>query len=264
MHIKYLALGLALGIPAAASGDAVTIPPSAGTLKPLQPVVEQASPASTRLSRRVVLASALEHQAPQISPKVLDLALAAVGCAQADGVAPDARRLAVIDYSRSSLQPRLWVFDLTNHQLLYHEVVAHGQGSGGDIPTRFSNDDGSHASSLGLFVTRNTYIGHNGLSLRMDGLERGVNDAAMARAIVMHGASYVNPAVNRGMGRLGRSWGCPALRSAVAKPIIDVMKNGQFVFSYYPDQAWLARSALLKCASARRLLAAVGQRGGNA
>jgi len=78
----------------------------------------------------------------------------------------------------------------------------------------------------------------------------------MARAIVMHGAAYVNPAVDQGMGRLGRSWGCPALRAAVAKPIIDVMKNGQFVFSYYPDQAWLAHSALLKCAAARQRLAA--------
>jgi hypothetical protein len=85
----------------------------------------------------------------------------------------------------------------------------------------------------------------------MDGLEPGINDAAMDRAIVMHGASYVNADTGRQMGRLGRSWGCPALRNAVAKPIIDVMKNGQFVFSYYPDQAWLARSALATCAAAR-------------
>jgi hypothetical protein len=139
------------------------------------------------------------------------------------------------------------VFDLKSDKLLYEEVVAHGQGSGGDVPSRFSNDDGSHASSLGLFVTRDTYVGHNGYSLRMDGLEQGINDAAMSRAIVMHGAAYVNPQAGRQMGRLGRSWGCPALRAAVAKPIIDVLKDGQFVFSYYPDQHWLTRSALLKC-----------------
>lgn len=196
-------------------------------------------------------AATLDALAPQADPKVLELALAAVRCAQADGVGTSARRLAVIDYSRPSLQPRLWVFDLASHKLLYHELVAHGSGSGGNVPTRFSNVDGTHASSLGLFVTGDTYVGRNGYSLRMDGLEPGINDAAMDRAIVMHGASYVNADTGRQMGRLGRSWGCPALRNAVAKPIIDVMKNGQFVFSYYPDQAWLARSALATCAAAR-------------
>jgi hypothetical protein len=196
-------------------------------------------------------AATLDALAPQADPKVLELALAAVRCAQADGVGAAAQCLAVIDYSRPSLQPRLWVFDLASHKLLYHELVAHGSGSGGNVPNRFSNVDGTHASSLGLFVTGDTYVGRNGYSLRMDGLEPGINDAAMDRAIVMHGAPYVNADSGRQMGRLGRSWGCPALRSAVAKPIIDVMKNGQFVFSYYPDQAWLARSALATCAAAR-------------
>jgi L,D-transpeptidase-like protein len=193
----------------------------------------------------------LARLAPAADPNVLELALGAMRCAQADGVGEHAQRLAVIDYSRSSLEPRLWVFDLASDTLLYQELVAHGQGSGGDVPNRFSNDDGSHASSLGLFVTRDTYVGHNGYSLRMDGLEHGINDAAMERAIVMHGAAYVNADAGKRMGRLGRSWGCPALRSAIAKPIIDVLKDGQFVFSYYPDQDWLARSALLKCPAAR-------------
>jgi len=130
----------------------------------------------------------LSHLAPAADQKVIELAVSAMHCAQADGVGADAQRLAVIDYSRSSLEPRLWVFDLAAHRLLYQEVVAHGQGSGGDVPNRFSNDDGSHASSLGLFVTRDTYIGHNGYSLRMQGLEHGINDAAMSREIVMHGA----------------------------------------------------------------------------
>jgi hypothetical protein len=145
----------------------------------------------------------------------------------------------------------LWVFDLRSHRLLYREWVAHGSGSGGNLPTHFSNEDGSHASSVGLFVTGATYMGRNGYSLRMDGLEPGFNDAAMDRAIVMHGADYVNAAADKALGRLGRSWGCPALRSAVARPIIDVMKDGQFVFAYYPEQAWLARSALLHCPAAQ-------------
>ncbi|MBU8975084.1 murein L,D-transpeptidase catalytic domain family protein [Lysobacter sp. MMG2] len=193
----------------------------------------------------------LSRLAPGADPKVLDLAVSAMECAQASGIGAAARRLAVIDYSRPSLVPRLWVFDLNAGKLLYEEVVAHGQGSGDNLATRFSNRDGSHQSSIGLFVTADTYTGKNGYSLRMRGLEPGVNDAAMARAIVMHGAPYVDPEQGRRMGRLGRSWGCPAVRSVVAKPMIDLLKDGQFVFSYYPDQAWLARSALLNCPAVR-------------
>jgi hypothetical protein len=205
---------------------------------------------TTTLLAAATRPAALAQLAPAADPAVIELALGAMRCAQAQGTAIDATRLAVIDYSRSSLQPRLWVFDLAAHTLAYEELVAHGQGSGGDVPDRFSNDDGSHASSLGLFVTRDTYSGHNGYSLRMQGLEPGINDAAMARAIVMHGAAYVNADAGHHMGRLGRSWGCPALRQAVAKPVIDTLKDGQFVFSYYPDQHWLTRSALLKCPAA--------------
>lgn len=197
------------------------------------------------------LAQELARQAPSADPQVLALGLSAMQCAQAHGTGPDASRLAVIDYSRSSLTPRLWVFDLARQKLLYEEWVAHGQGSGEDVPHRFSNDEGTHASSLGLFYTRETYQGRNGYSLRMQGLDEGFNDAALSRAIVMHGAAYVNAGNGRRMGRLGRSWGCPALRTAVARPIIDQLKDGQFVFSYYPEQAWLARSALTRCAQAR-------------
>jgi hypothetical protein len=246
MRTSFMALLLALGVPAAVFG-ASAHPRAGAAERPLR-----AHHPADRGPLQLALATQLTRAAPGIDPKVLDLALSAVQCARAAGAGPHAERLAVIDYSLSSLKPRLWVFDLASQQLLYHEVVAHGQGSGGDVPTHFSNANESHASSLGLFVTGDTYIGHNGYSLRMDGLEKGINDAAMARAIVMHGAAYVNPAVDRGIGRLGRSWGCPALRQAVARPIIDVMKNGQFVFSYYPDQAWLAHSALLRCAAAHR------------
>jgi hypothetical protein len=193
-------------------------------------------------------AQRLARLAPDADPHVLQLALMAMHCAQSHGVGVNAQRLAVIDSSRSSLTRRLWVFDLAHSTLLFHEPVAHGQGSGGDVPTHFSNASGSHASSLGLFVTREAYIGRNGYSLRLDGLEPGINDASMARAIVMHGAAYVDLAAGRAQGRLGRSWGCPALRPAVTRPVIDALKEGQFVFAYYPDQAWLTRSTLLHCA----------------
>ena len=185
--------------------------------------------------------------APRANGEAVALALAAMRCAQASGIGVGASRLAVIDYSRPSTEPRLWVFDLATSALLYEEVVAHGRGSGENLAKVFSNASGSHASSLGLFLTRETYHGRNGYSLRMEGLEPGVNDAAMARAIVMHGASYVDPSSASFRGRLGRSFGCPAVRQAVARGMIDVLKGGQFVFAYYPDAGWLA-SARWKCA----------------
>jgi hypothetical protein len=185
--------------------------------------------------------------APRANPEAVVHALAAMRCAQTAGLGVDASRLAVIDYSRPSTEPRLWVFDLRSKRLLYEEVVAHGRGTGENFATKFSNANGSHASSLGLFLTRNTYQGRNGYSLRMEGLEPGINDAAMERAIVMHGAPYVDPAVAARQGRLGRSFGCPAVREAVARGMIDVLKDGQFVFAYYPDAEWLTQSRW-KCA----------------
>ena len=189
----------------------------------------------------------LARLAPDADPRVLTLALEARECASRQLGQTPSPRLAVIDYSRASTLPRLWVFDLDNDRLLFREVVAHGQGTGENMARAFSNLDGSHQSSLGLFRTADTYEGHNGYSLRMQGLEPGTNDAAMARAIVMHGAAYVNTDTARQQGRLGRSWGCPALRPQVAKQVIDSLKNGQMIFAYYPNSNWLAHSPFLGC-----------------
>jgi hypothetical protein len=196
------------------------------------------------------LAVRLGQLAPEADPKVIALALKARHCAALNGQADaTTARLAVIDYTRPSTERRLWVFDLAapQPQLLYAEYVAHGRASGENWASRFSNDDGSHQSSLGLFRTAETYQGGNGYSLRMDGLEVGVNDRARQRAIVMHGAPYVDPVQARRQGRLGRSFGCPAVRRAVAKPLIDTLKHGQLLFAYYPDENWLAHSAYLSC-----------------
>jgi L,D-transpeptidase catalytic domain len=192
-------------------------------------------------------AASLASLAPEANHEALALAVSAMRCAQGSGLGVEATRLAFIDYSLPSTEPRLWVFDIERNRLLYEEVVAHGRGSGENLAKVFSNVSGSHASSLGLFLTRETYHGRNGYSLRMDGLEPGVNDAAMARAIVMHGAPYVNPLVAGKQGRLGRSFGCPAVREAVARGMIDVLKDGQFVFAYYPDATLLNRTKW-KCA----------------
>ena len=152
-----------------------------------------------------------------ITPGVLEMALSAARCAEQAGVVNNPGTLTVIDYSKPSTARRMWVFDLTAQTLLYEELVAHGRGSGDNIATSFSNKDGSHQTSLGLFVAAEPYIGQNGYSLRLDGLERGVNDRARERAIVIHGAAYVSDDLARSIGRLGRSWGCPAVREGVAR-----------------------------------------------
>ena len=189
----------------------------------------------------------LSRLAPDADPRVLSLALEARECASQELGQPASPRLAVIDYSLASTTPRLWVFDLEKNTLLFRELVAHGQGTGENMARAFSNRNGSHQSSLGLFRTAGTYQGNNGYSLRMEGLEPGTNDAAMERAIVMHGAAYVSAQNAQKQGRLGRSWGCPALRPEVAKQVIDSLKNGQMIFAYYPDTNWLARSPFLDC-----------------
>ena len=196
---------------------------------------------------------------------------AAEALARLAALAPQADRgvlalaLAARDYSLPSTARRLWVFDMREGRLLQHEHVAHGRGSGDNYATAFSNRDGSHQSSLGLFRTAETYMGGNGYSLRLYGLEPGVNDNARARSIVMHGAWYVDPALAAKQGRLGRSYGCPALRRQVARVIIDELKDRNLLFSYAADPAWLQRSRDFACSgrSAGEILADA-RRGGSA
>jgi hypothetical protein len=192
------------------------------------------------------LENALVKAAPGADAKVIALAVRATQCSRAQGVAP-AQRLAVIDYSLPSTEQRLWVFDLKQRKLLFHELVAHGRKSGENMATLFSNLNESHATSLGLFRTQQSYLGQNGYSLRMEGLEPGFNDNAFDRAIVIHGAPYVSPVLARANGRIGRSLGCPAVRPAIAHRLIDSMKDGQLLFSYYPDQRWLKSSSYINC-----------------
>ncbi|MDB5980623.1 MAG: hypothetical protein JWQ69_1638 [Pseudomonas sp.] len=195
------------------------------------------------------LEAALVKAAPDANAKVIALAVRASQCRLAQGSAP-AQRLAIIDYSRPSTEQRLWVFDLQHRTLLFHELVAHGRNSGENMASQFSNQNESKATSLGLYRTGATYLGHNGYSLRMEGLEPGFNDHAFDRGIVIHGAPYVSPDLARSNGRIGRSLGCPAVRPAIAHPLIDSMKDGQLVFSYYPDQRWLSASSFINCDSA--------------
>jgi hypothetical protein len=176
---------------------------------------------------------------------VFEMALNAASCAVSTGAVQNPGTLTVIDYSKPSTQRRLWVFDLKSRELVYEELVAHGQGSGANLTTTFSNEAETHRTSLGLFRTDTTYVGKNGYSLRLDGLDKGFNDRARERAIVMHGAPYVSEAFVKANGRLGRSWGCPAISNDVAKQMIDRVKGGGLVFAYYPDAEWLKSSKYL-------------------
>ena len=181
-----------------------------------------------------------------LEPRIFEMALRAASCAVRSGAIADLSTLTVIDYSRPSTQKRLWVFDVKHRALLYEELVAHGSGSGDNLARAFSNENNSHQSSLGLFrTTDETYVGKNGYSLRLHGLDPGFNDRAYDRAIVMHGAPYVSDDFARTQGRLGRSWGCPALREGIAREVIDTVKGTGLVFAYYPDPAWLAASKYL-------------------
>lgn len=193
------------------------------------------------------LATRLSALASDADPRVVRMAVEAQQCASRRGDVAEGGKLAVIDYSLPSTQRRMWVFDLARVALLYSEHVAHGRNTGDNFATRFSNSEGSFQSSLGLFRTAETYTGENGYSMRMDGLEPGVNDLARPRAIVMHGAWYVDPLQALRQGRLGRSLGCPALRPQVARQVIDTLKQGQLLFAYYPDQRWLSKSRYVGC-----------------
>lgn len=211
-----------------------------------------AAPVSTRITSPTapvvwVNVNRSEAERMGVSPEVLDLAVGAVSCGVASGDLQAPPTLTLIDYSLPSTQPRLWVFDLRTGKTLFNELVAHGRNSGDNMATRFSDQMESRESSIGLFRTADTYIGHNGYSLRLDGLEPGFNGNARDRAIVMHGAAYVDSAVAKSNGRLGRSFGCPALREAVARQVIDTVRSGGVIFSYYPDPAWLKQSKFLNC-----------------
>lgn len=153
--------------------------------------------------------------------------------------------IGIVDFSKSSNQKRFYIIDLNQNKVLYHTLVAHGQKSGEEFANYFSNIPESHQSSLGFYQTLNTYHGKHGLSLRLEGLEK-CNDKAFDRAIVIHQADYVSKEFIRKNGRLGRSFGCPALPSENYEEIIDLIKEGMCLFIYHPSPDYHASSEILK------------------
>ena len=138
--------------------------------------------------------------------------------------------LTIIDFSKKSSQKRLWIINLKQSKLLFNTLVAHGQGSGLDLATSFSNKANSHQSSLGFYLTSETYFGKHGLSMRLEGMDKGFNSNARKRAVVVHGASYVSQDFVNKTGRLGRSFGCPALPQDLSKTIINTIKGQTCLF----------------------------------
>jgi len=153
--------------------------------------------------------------------------------------------ITLIDFTKPSTEERLFVLDMMQRKILYSSHVSHGRNSGENYATSFSNITGSYKSSLGFYLTENTYQGKNGYSLVLDGLEKGINDRAKERAIVIHGAPYSNPSVIKYTGRLGRSQGCPALPEAVSKTIINTIKDGSLVYIYADNKNYSLKSSIL-------------------
>ena len=144
--------------------------------------------------------------------------------------------LTLIDFSLSSQKKRLWVIDLNSSTILFQSLVAHGKYSGNEYATQFSNKPQSYESSLGFYATGETYFGKHGYSLKLDGLEKGINNNARERAIVIHGADYVSENFIKKYGRLGRSFGCPSLPKQLSKEIIDTIKNKSCLYIYYSSK----------------------------
>lgn len=208
----------------------------------LPPIAKAASPPS---SNYYTSSDDKAQGRSSLSRSLLEMAIDASDCA-ADNFRSDHRFMGVIDYSLPSTTKRFWLINRITNKIELTDLVAHGRNSGDNHAEEFSNESGSLKSSLGLFSTGSSYWGQHGYSLRLYGLEPGINDAAFDRAIVMHGADYVSESFINRWHRLGRSFGCPALPNSTVSTVIDRLKNGAPLFAYYPDSLWLDQSPFLK------------------
>ncbi|MEO6731050.1 MAG: murein L,D-transpeptidase catalytic domain family protein [Ferruginibacter sp.] len=177
--------------------------------------------------------------------QVFDYAMQGFNFMKQMGTLGNDQIISIVDFSKPSSQKRLFVIDLKNYKILFNTYVAHGMQSGKEFASRFSNTPESNKSSLGFYETLGTYMGGNGYSMRLQGIEPGINDNANKRDIVMHGAGYVNESFIHSRGYIGRSWGCPAVSQRLHKPIIDKIKNGSCLFIFSPDRNYLSHSRIL-------------------
>ena len=181
-----------------------------------------------------------------LSRDVFDLAVKGLNKLDTTGKLQNASIVTIADYSQSSNRKRLYVIDLKSKRLLFNTFVAHGRNTGQEYAKSFSNDNGSSKSSMGFYVTEKPIMGgHTGFALQIDGVEKGFNDHALQRSIIIHAANYATSDFIKRNGRLGRSQGCPALPPDLNKPIIDTIKNGTCLFIYSPNNKYLCSSTLL-------------------
>lgn len=188
----------------------------------------------------------LRKEASTLNPAVVAKVMTTLECAKTYHL-DENNILTIIDYSMPSSDKRLWVFDLNHRKLLFNTYVSHGIKSGVLSSNFFSNKYNSKASSMGVYKTDKSYNGRHGLSLRLQGLDKGFNDNASNRAVVMHGGWYVDEQFIKKYGRAGRSWGCPAVPTELTKPIINTIKDNSIFVVYYPDEDWFVHSKFLNC-----------------
>ena len=209
------------------------------------PLNARCVPSQSELSSNIRMLYRTSELRNNIDYSVLQKAMTGYYALKKNGALKNDRVLTIIDYNQPSVKKRLFVIDMARNRLLASSLVAHGKNSGQNRAVRFSNVPGSFKSSLGFFVTDRTYKGKHGYSLRLRGIERGINDNALMRNIVIHGADYVSNDFIRRHGRLGRSLGCPALPFSQYREVIDLIKGGSCLFIYQGDQSYAGRSNLL-------------------
>lgn len=180
-----------------------------------------------------------------LSQKAFDYAVSGYEKLLTEGKIKKDNVLSILDFSLSSDKKRLFVLDLTNGELIYQTYVAHGRNSGTKMATKFSNQPNSFQSSLGFYITGDVYQGKHGMSLRLEGEEKGINDKAMERGIVMHSADYVDESLIAKQGYIGRSQGCPALPGNIYQKVIKTIQNGSCLFVYSPDKFYVSHSGML-------------------
>jgi hypothetical protein len=204
--------------------------------------------ANDSVSSTDLLYNNLQLSVKGLSKKAFDYAMKGFNHLIVAGRLKKENIISIADFSLPSSKKRLFVIDLDNEKVIYNTYVAHGVNSGREMANDFSNIPSSYKSSLGFYETLSTYMGGNGYSLRLNGLEKGINDNANSRDIVIHGAPYVNEDLIRAQGYIGRSWGCPALPENVLKPIVNTIKDGSCLFIYSENKAYLHKSKIINAA----------------
>lgn len=201
--------------------------------------------AASLVMAKMALYDSLELEEKGLSRKAFEYALTGYNKLLNAGKLVKNNLLSILDFSLPSGKKRLFIIDIESGELVYNTYAAHGRGSGTEMATRFSNKPNSFQSSLGFYITGETYVGKHGESLRLNGEEKGFNDNALARGIVMHSAAYADEEIVARQGYIGRSQGCPALPQNISKEVISTIKNGSCLFLYSPDKNYVTRSKMI-------------------